>query len=40
MYDEYGNDTKLDAIDGYITLKLTTAPKYIVAESLSDKIEL
>lgn len=40
VYDEYGNDTKLDAIDGYITLKLTTAPKYIVAESLSDKIEL
>lgn len=38
VYDEYGNETKVDAYDGYVTLNITTAPTYVIADSLKEEV--
>jgi len=40
VYDEYGNKTTISALDGYITLKVTTAPQYVVAPDLIDEVKV
>ena len=38
VYDAYGNATTLSALDGYITMNVNTAPKYVVADDLKDEV--
>lgn len=38
VYDSYGNGTKINALDGYITLLTTTEPQYIIADDLKDEV--
>lgn len=40
VYDEYGNKSTISALDGYITLKVTTAPQYVVAADLADDVKV
>lgn len=36
--DEYGNENKIDALGGYITLNITTAPTYVIADDLKENV--
>ena len=40
IYDEYGNESTISALDGYITLNITTAPTYVVADDLKDEVTI
>ena len=36
--DEYGNENTISALDGYITLNVTTAPTYVIADDLKENV--
>ena len=38
VYDEYGNENTLSAVDGYITLNITEAPTYVVADNMAENV--
>lgn len=38
VYDEYGNEKSIDAYRNYITLSISTAPTYVVADDLRDTV--
>lgn len=40
VYDEYGNETTINAYDGYITLNVTTAPTYVIASDLKEEVTM